>query len=44
LFSGVFRAEIIDGVGDKRSVGTTFDVQALFGGLFEHVPEICPFC
>ena len=30
IFSGVFRAKEVDGVGDKGSEDTTFDVQTLF--------------
>jgi hypothetical protein len=43
VFSGIFRAEEVDGVGDKRSGDTTtVDVQTHLG-LFQHVPEIWLF-
>lgn len=43
MFSAVFRAEEVDGVGDKVSEGTTtVDVKTLLDTCLERVPEICP--
>ena len=35
MFSGIFKAEEVDGVGDKRSGDTKVDVQTHLG-LFQH--------
>jgi hypothetical protein len=45
VFSGVFKAEEVNGVGDKRSGDTTtVDVRTKTpGGLCEYIPKICLF-
>jgi hypothetical protein len=44
LYFLLFIAEEVDGEVDMGSGDMTmFDIQTLFGGLFEHVPEICLF-
>jgi len=44
MFSGIFIAKEVDCVGYMGSGDTTtVEVQTLFGGLFELVPEICSF-
>jgi hypothetical protein len=42
VFSGVFRAEEDDEVGDKRSGDSTMVDVDTIGGLFEHALDICP--
>jgi len=45
MFSGVYVAEGVDGVGDEVSGDTTtFDIQTLFEAFSRHVPETCLLC
>jgi hypothetical protein len=44
VFSGVFVAGEVDGIGDKGSGDTTVvDAQNILEALMEHVPEMCLF-
>jgi hypothetical protein len=42
VFSGIFIAEEVYGVGDQKSTDTT--IVYILRRPFEHDPEICLFC